>query len=633
MKRIVGITASLFALLLAISISARAEVYTASVLLTPGGEVSPNPAPPANASGVFLVTITVNRDNNGVVTGGAMNFLGSINFPGAATVVGLHIHEGSNVVNGPVVFNTGLSATNNLVFATGVGLISQNVMSVDPVVLGRLLAKPSGFYVNLHTTVNPGGAIRAQIVRLVETQAITAQMTTAQENPPITTATGSGIGTITVNPVRDPATGAITSGTVTFTIQHDIPANSVITGLHIHRGIVGVNGAVEIDTGVAGGANSMTTVTGKGIVNIEVPITSTTRGGVSLKAMQDLLANPSGFYENMHTTAFPGGMIRGQLIALSLASPPLIHQSSKYFLETGATDESLSLFATGIDQATSILVNGQPVFYQPDIVTGMLNVTIPAALRGAAGTLFVQARTGDGLISTPVQIVVAPAASVNTAAVVTADAARFGTTVAPGAIAAGFGSKLASQALLAPRRPIGTSLDGTSAYVNGIAAGLFYVSPNQFNYLIPVATVAGPASVVVVAKDGTVTRGTLNVAGVIPAIFTSNSTGAGAPSAIASTDGKDFTILVGNPDGTPNEISAGNFVAAFGTGMDFPSTAATIKIGTTDVTPMFVGSQGEFQGLSQLNFQVPQSLAGAGLVDMTVTIDGKASNTVRLRIK
>ena len=95
----------------------------------------------------------------------------------------------------------------------------------------------------------------------------------------------------------------------------------------------------------------------------------------------------------------------------------------------------------------------------------------------------------------------------------------------------------------------------------------------------------------------------------------------------------NFTILVGNPDGTPNEISAGNFVAAFGTGMDFPSTAATIKIGTTDVTPMFVGRQGQFPELSQLNFQVPQTLAGAGLVDVTVTIDGKTSNAVKLRIK
>src|SRR5262245_31572592 len=258
MKRTVGITASLFALLLAISISARAEVYTASVLLTAGAEVTPNPAPPATATGVFLVTINVTRDNNGAVIAGAMNFQGSIRFPGPVTVRGLHIHEQDIVNNGSIRFDTGLSAGNSLVFPTGVGFISQNAVSVDPAVLGRLLAKPTGFYVNLHTSDNPGGAIRAQIVRLVETQSITVPMTTSQENPPITTATASGMSTITVNPVRDPATGAITAGTVTFTIQYDIPAGSVITGLHIHRGVVGVNGGVEIDTGVAGGANSVT---------------------------------------------------------------------------------------------------------------------------------------------------------------------------------------------------------------------------------------------------------------------------------------------------------------------------------------------------------------------------------------
>jgi uncharacterized protein (TIGR03437 family) len=628
MKRIVGITASLFALLLAISISARAEVYTASVLLTAGGEVNPNPAPPPTATGVFLVTINVTRDNNGVVTGGSMNFSGSIRFPGAVTVRGLHIHEQDIVNNGPIRFDTGLSATNNMVFPTGVGFISQNVMNVDPAVLGRLLAKPTGFYVNLHTNDNPAGAIRAQIVRLVESQAITVQMSTAQEVPPITTVTAGGVGTITVNPVRNPANGAITGGSVTFTVSHDLPANSNIVGLHIHEQVAGVNGPIVIDTGLSG-ANSLATATGKGMINYEVPLTTSAQIGV----VQRLLANPTGFYTNLHTQANPGGVIRGQLTALSLAAPPIIHQSSAYFLETGNTDAQISMFVTGADLATNIHVNGQPVFYQPDLATGLLNVTIPAALRANAGTLFIQARTGDGLMSTPVQIVVAPAANVNASALVTADAARFGTTLAPGAIGAGFGSKLASQALPSPRRLLPTSLDGTSVFVNGIAAGLFYVSVGQVNYLIPVATVAGPASVVVVAKDGAVTRGQLTVAGVIPAIFTSNSTGSGAPSALASTDGTNFNILVGNPDGTPNEISAGNFVALFGTGMDFPSTAATIKIGTTDVTPMFVGSQGEFPGVSQVNLKVPESLAGAGLVDLIITIDGKPSNAVRLRIK
>ncbi|MGH9938063.1 MAG: hypothetical protein ACREAM_17595, partial [Blastocatellia bacterium] len=54
---------------------------------------------------------------------------------------------------------------------------------------------------------------------------------------------------------------------------------------------------------------------------------------------------------------------------------------------------------------------------------------------------------------------------------------------------------------------------------------------------------------------------------------------------------------------------------------------------TTDVTPSFVGAVPGLVGLDQANLQIPQSLAGAGNVDLTLTIDGKTSNVVKLRIR
>ncbi|MGH9939164.1 MAG: CHRD domain-containing protein, partial [Blastocatellia bacterium] len=549
--------------------------------LTPGAEVNPNPAPPANASGAFLITVNVTRDTSGNVTAGAINFLGTVNFPGGAaiTVVGLHIHEGDSLTNAPVVFNTGLSGSNPMALPTGVGLINLNAQSVDLAVLGRLLARPSGFYVNLHTSVNPGGAIRGQITRLVETSSNTVAMTTAQEvmPPAPLPANASGTGTITVNPVRNPL-GVITGGTVTFTIQFDLPAGSVIRGLHIHRGIAGANGGVEIDTRLSG-TNTVTTATGSGTISLEVPITSAPSDAVALAAMRDLLVNPAGFYVNLHTNANTAGVIRGQLAAI--AAPPVIQQSNTYFLETGATNAPIVLFVTGIDLASSIRVNGQPVTAGLDVATGALNVIIPAALRANAGTLFVQARNGAGLMSAPLQIVVAPAASVNAFPITTTDAAKFGALAAPEAIVAGFGTRLASQTASATGQPLPTALDGTSIFVNGLAARLFFVSGNQANYQIPAATGTGPAAVVAVARDGTVSRGQLNVSQSAPAIFTMTANGVGAPAAVASTDGTNFNLLLGNPDGTPREIGAGNFVMLFGTALRFGSTATTnaIKIG------------------------------------------------------
>lgn len=637
MKRTVGFAASLFALhLLAFSISARAEVLTASVLLSPAAEVNPPVPPPANASGGFLVTINVTRDSSGNVTAGTINFLGTISFPGAVTVVGLHIHEGDIVNNGPIRFDSGLSGTNTLTFMSGSGLINLNATSVDVTILGRLLAKPSGFYLNLHTAANPAGAIRAQIVRLVETASNTVAMTTAQEvNPPVPLpANASGTGTITINPVRNPSTGEITGGTMTFTVHFDLPASSTIVGLHIHEQVAGMNGPIFFDTRVSA-ANPVVTATGKGTINVEVPITT----AAAIGALRRLMANPAGFYFNLHTSANTAGVIRGQLTAVT--APPVIQQSNTHFLETSTTaDADVLLLVSSTDVAsiltTTVRVNGEQVMSQLDLATGALRARIPAAMRANAGTLFVQASTAAGLMSSPLSIVVAPAASVNTVALTTTDAAKFGNQVSPETVVAGFGTRLASQAVAAPAgQPLPTVLDGSSVLVNGIAARLFFVSGNQVNYRTPASGTVGPAVVLVVARDGSVSRGQLNISQSNPAIFTSTATGAGAPAAVASTDGTTFNILMGNPDGTPREISAGNFVMLFGTAFRFFSTALTnaCRIGTTDVTPSFIGPAPGLDGVDQVNLQIPQSLAGAGDVTLTCTVDGKTSNAVRLRIR
>jgi uncharacterized protein (TIGR03437 family) len=222
---------------------------------------------------------------------------------------------------------------------------------------------------------------------------------------------------------------------------------------------------------------------------------------------------------------------------------------------------------------------------------------------------------------------------VNSTALTTTDAAKFGGLAAPEAIVAGFGTRLSAATVSATTQPLPTALDGTSVYVNGILARLIFVSPGQINYLVPAETVVGPAAVVAVARDGTVSRGALNVAQSTSAIFTSNSLGTGAPAAVASADGQVFNILMGNADGTPREVGAGNFVAMFGTGLRYGSSPMTMTIGTTNVTPLFVGAQGGFAGLDQVNLQIPVSMAGAGLVNLTFTLDNKTSNQVQLRIR
>ncbi|MBL8168727.1 MAG: hypothetical protein JNJ50_11265, partial [Acidobacteria bacterium] len=40
-----------------------------------------------------------------------------------------------------------------------------------------------------------------------------------------------------------------------------------------------------------------------------------------------------------------------------------------------------------------------------------------------------------------------------------------------------------------------------------------------------------------------------------------------------------------------------------------------------------------FVGLDQINVPLPRSLAGRGEVDVVMTVDGVAANTIRIRIK
>lgn len=604
--------------------SAFAETVSTGLILSPANENPPITG--LAAQGAFQIVVTVTRDSNGAITGGTVRFVGNAVFPGAVTVTGLHIHEGAAGVNAGVVINTGISGASPVTLASGAGIFDYNVTVTDTALLGRLLKNPPGFYVNMHTTVNAGGAMRGQLIRFEERLAQTVTMTNDKEVPPVTNQPGNAVATITAIPTRDDK-GAITGGTVTFSMQYNFDAAATLTGLHIHEAAEGTNGGVVINTGISG-ASPVALANGKGSANFVVPITAT-----SLGPFQRMIANPAGFYVNVHTNVNAGGVARSQLSLLS-SSPPIIQLSDTYFLETGNTDAPVKFLATGVDLVSVAVVNGTTITPIPDLSTGQVTVNIPAALRSAPGILFVQARNGQGLMSTPVQIVVAASANVNTIPATTVDAAKFATaSVAPNSIASMFGTRLASTTVSATTTSLPISLDGTTVYVNGIPSGLFFVSAGQVNYLVPEGIPAGAAQVVLLAKDGTVSRGVLTVTPSAPGIFTRLANGQGAPAAVAGADGQTFPTLMSNADGSPVAIDAGSYVMLFGTGFRYASGAMTMSVGGTAVTPLGFASQGQFAGLDQANVQIPASMAGKGDVDMTLTVDGKTSNVVKLKIK
>ena len=97
-------------------------------------------------------------------------------------------------------------------------------------------------------------------------------------------------------------TAEITVNTTTFEVcvnaTTNVPDTDPIILQHIHQAPAGVNGPIVIPFS---SLNSCATATGSLVANI--------------------VADPAGFYFNVHTQAFPAGALRGQLV-LGPAPPP-----------------------------------------------------------------------------------------------------------------------------------------------------------------------------------------------------------------------------------------------------------------------------------------------------------------------
>jgi hypothetical protein len=150
--------------------SSNPTVVILTANLTPGNEVPPVTNADAGARGTVRVTLDITRDGAGAITGGSVSFFITLTgFPAGTQLTGAHIHPGAAGVNGGVIVNTGLGATTSgNPLASGSGTFIFNAITgptVTPTLLQQLMDNPGGFYFNVHTTLNTGGAIRAQLVR------------------------------------------------------------------------------------------------------------------------------------------------------------------------------------------------------------------------------------------------------------------------------------------------------------------------------------------------------------------------------------------------------------------------------------------------------------------------------------
>ncbi len=238
-------------------------------------------------------------------------------------------------------------------------------------------------------------------------------------------------------------------------------------------------------------------------------------------------------------------------------------------------------------------------------------------------------------------------------AFVTVSSASYEWGGAPDSFASGFGENLAAGVEVATSIPLPTVLGGVSVKVKDVSrtellAPLVFVSPTQINYLIPVASKPGLATVTVLNQDKTVAAGTAGIARIWPALFTKNGDGRGVAAAMAvrvAADGGQtvFPVFVcGSAPGscvtTPIDLGAANeqvILLLYGTGIRGRTALDQVKvqIGGFQGEVQYAGAQSEYPGLDQINVKMPPMPNVRGRQALWLSVEGQVANMVEVEIR
>lgn len=220
--------------------------------------------------------------------------------------------------------------------------------------------------------------------------------------------------------------------------------------------------------------------------------------------------------------------------------------------------------------------------------------------------------------------------------------------LAPGQITSVFGSGFATGVEVAQTIPLPLTLAGASVRVKDgagaeRAAGLFFVSPGQINFEVPKDSAPGAGSLTVHFSDGSEATVPVQIVTVNPGLFASAGTGEGPAAAVAVRVASNSTqtpvSVTAFSDGqhrtVPISVGGGQdpvVLLLFGTGIRGTSSVQAFIDGAPAPVVGY-GAQAQFVGLDQVNVQIPNGLAGAGVVEVYLVIDGVRTNSVTIEIQ
>jgi uncharacterized protein (TIGR03437 family) len=228
---------------------------------------------------------------------------------------------------------------------------------------------------------------------------------------------------------------------------------------------------------------------------------------------------------------------------------------------------------------------------------------------------------------------------------VNVNAASFASgVVARDSIVTAYGTEFADVAAGAATTPLPDSLAGRRMEVQDAAgvvrsAPLFYVSPRQINFAMPEGAMDGPA-VLRVTGGSQAFRAEALVSSVAPGLFAVGPYA--AANIVRARDGQQTVQLSFGVDAAggavPIPIDLGppdqqTVLVLYGTGIRHHRDSVTARVGNETITAAYAGPQGTYAGEDQINVPLPRSLAGAGVVDVLLTVDGLITNVVKIQIR
>ncbi len=325
------------------------------------------------------------------------------------------------------------------------------------------------------------------------------------------------------------------------------------------------------------------------------------------------------------------------------------NKQTAYVVTSNGGQGTLSISGVTAAAASGTWLSAQTVPGNPALV-GV--VADPATLSPGAyqGTVTIASNAANSSVVIPVQLDVVTQAPPLAAAGGAVNNGTFagGESLAQGDIAALFGDQFTyGDPQQASGLPLPTSLAGTQVLVNGHAAPVYYVSPGQINFEIPIEADLGDATVQVVRNSQAGNLSYINIKDRVPRFITN-----GAPFAIMTTPDGTLTGIPTHPVKTGDvvviyTIGLGPTSPAVPSGTASPSGPLAIIDPTTTqvcfgvpspfsptpcVTPQFVGLTPGFVGLYQVNVAIPDGV-GSGNIPFSFSVSGVSSNVVQLAVQ